>query len=756
MDFQQKIDEHNKLLAEQKVEEETRRAHKQSLQEARNNTVDLIKVLALQTKALAQPTKELKNVVAKSQDIDKVVKSVDKLATTHKTDSTDVTSKLDEVIAKLLVIANGLPRSADSKDAVTAFDNLVQSIDKLPKEYPQPEKLTPLLDAIESLSKVFASKDFRPTIKVDAPTVNVPDVKVDTKGISDTVAELKSAIKGIKIPEVPKTDLKPLIEATERVSKTLNNLRFPTPNYVLPFKNTQGAASQVQLDSSGNVPVSGTISVDTTGLATSTNQTNGNQKVQIVDAGGDAVTVTGSKLDVNATIDTTGLATSAAQTDKSQFTKITDGTDTALVTAAGEQNVIATAQPGVDIGDVTINNASGGSAVNIQDGGNSITVDGTVAVSGTVTVGSHAVTNAGTFAVQENGAALTSLQLIDDTVATLGTTTYTEASTKGNVIGAVRRDANTSLVDTTNEVAPLQVNATGELKVAQIQALPAGTNAIGKLAANDGVDVGDVTINNASGASAVNVQDGGNSLTVDYATTGSGTATGALRVELPTNGTGVIATVGAVTAITNALPAGTNAIGKLAANSGVDIGDVDVTSVIPGTAATNLGKAVDSATGSTDTGVAPLIKRVDTPTTVTPAANDYMNQHGDKYGNTYVSQGAFEVGSNFNAILNDVDISVKASAGYLKSIQVSSINAGLRYLQIHNKATAPAAADVPVFSFPISAGTATVPSTLSFGREDWGDGGYYCSIGVAIGISTTAATFTAATTTDHVVVGVYV
>lgn len=40
-----------------------------------------------------------------------------------------------------------------------------------------------------------------------------------------------------------------------------------------------------------------------------------------------------------------------------------------------------------------------------------------------------------------------------------------------------------------------------------------------------------------------------------------------------------VTTVGAVTAITNALPAGTNAIGKLSANSGVDIGDVDVTSV---------------------------------------------------------------------------------------------------------------------------------------------------------------------------------
>lgn len=40
----------------------------------------------------------------------------------------------------------------------------------------------------------------------------------------------------------------------------------------------------------------------------------------------------------------------------------------------------------------------------------------------------------------------------------------------------------------------------------------------------------------------------------------------------------VTGTITAVTAITNALPAGTNAIGKLSANSGVDIGDVDVIS----------------------------------------------------------------------------------------------------------------------------------------------------------------------------------
>jgi len=51
------------------------------------------------------------------------------------------------------------------------------------------------------------------------------------------------------------------------------------------------------------------------------------------------------------------------------------------------------------------------------------------------------------------------------------------------------------------------------------------------------------------------------------------------------NGRGVNVTASnqAEVSVTAALPAGTNAIGKLAANSGVDIGDVDVTSISAGT-----------------------------------------------------------------------------------------------------------------------------------------------------------------------------
>ena len=71
------------------------------------------------------------------------------------------------------------------------------------------------------------------------------------------------------------------------------------------------------------------------------------------------------------------------------------------------------------------------------------------------------------------------------------------------------------------------------------------------------------------------------------------------------------------------LGAGANAIGKLAANSGVDIGDVDVTSVIPGTGATNLGKAIDSAVGATDTGIAMLGKVTENAETSATHEGDY-------------------------------------------------------------------------------------------------------------------------------------
>lgn len=166
------------------------------------------------------------------------------------------------------------------------------------------------------------------------------------------------------------------------------------------------------------------------------------------------------------------------------------------------------------------------------------------------------------------------------------------------------------------------------------------------------------------------VTDSGGSLTVDYATTGSGTATGALRVELPTNGTGVIATVGAVTAITNALPAGANAIGKLAANSGVDIGDVDVTTVgtiTPGTAATSLGKAEDSAHSSGDVGVMALAVRND-------AGSVLAGTDGDYHPLTTDATGALRVDNNGTVSTNNSSTATLLAAAVFTGTAEDALN----------------------------------------------------------------------------------
>lgn len=192
---------------------------------------------------------------------------------------------------------------------------------------------------------------------------------------------------------------------------------------------------------------------------------------------------------------------------------------------------------------------------------------------------SHAVTNAGTFVTQENGALLTSSQLIDDGISTTGSAVPAKGfqctGTDGTNARAVKTDSSGELqIDVLTMPTVTVTDGSGALNVivdsgtvtavtAITNALPAGTNAIGKLAANSGVDIGDVDVTSIS-AGNNNIGD------VDIAS----------------------------------IAAGSNAIGKLAANSGVDIGDVDITSEIPGTGATNLGKPEDGAATGGDTGVA--------------------------------------------------------------------------------------------------------------------------------------------------------
>jgi hypothetical protein len=111
----------------------------------------------------------------------------------------------------------------------------------------------------------------------------------------------------------------------------------------------------------------------------------------------------------------------------------------------------------------------------------------------------------------------------------------------------------------------VNLGANNDITMATLPDTAAGD--LAALVAGQLADGHNVTIDNASGGSAVNIQDGGNTITVD--------------------------------------------------------GDVNVTSVISGTGATNLGKAIDSVVGATDTGIALLAKHNSDVSHLTTAEGDY-------------------------------------------------------------------------------------------------------------------------------------
>ncbi len=90
-----------------------------------------------------------------------------------------------------------------------------------------------------------------PVVNVPAPKVTVNEKEVDLSPLTILLGSIEQAVKDSKIQLPDNADLR---EDTQAISKAIKSLSFPVPNYILPFKDVNGKAVQVVLDSSGNVP----------------------------------------------------------------------------------------------------------------------------------------------------------------------------------------------------------------------------------------------------------------------------------------------------------------------------------------------------------------------------------------------------------------------------------------------------------------------------------------------------------------------
>lgn len=327
----------------------------------------------------------------------------------------------------------------------------------------------------------------------------------------------------------------------------------------------------------------------------------------------------------------TTIATDQVGTTHYQKIKIIDGTadsETPIPGGADGLKVDLTNNAGENIGSVVVLSGGGGTQYN-EDTAHDTGAIGNIA-----------------------------LVVRQDTAAQLATTDGDYSILINDANGRLHTlDANSAAIKTSVETIDNAISG-NEMQCDIVGSLPAGTNAIGKLAANSGVDIGDVdvttlpaitiaatqtlatvttvgtvtTITNVvhvdDNTSTISIDDGASAITVDWngaaPPIGAGLEATALRVTLATDSTGVISvddnggaltvdgtvavtnagitsidskitacntgavvltsgTVTAVTAITNALPAGNNNIGdvdvaSIAAGNN-NIGDVDVASM---------------------------------------------------------------------------------------------------------------------------------------------------------------------------------
>ncbi len=268
-----------------------------------------------------------------------------------------------------------------------------------------------------------------------------------------------------------------------------------------------------------------------------------------------------------------------------------------------------------------------------------------VSVDGTVTVGSHAVTNAGTFAVQVDGDALTALQLIDDPVFA-DDAAFTLTSSKVSMAGAIRDDALTTLTAVEGDAVPLRVGSTGALHVT-------GAGGGTQYAVNDALGA------TATGTLALASRD-------DVLTT-LGPAEGD-ATELRVSATGSLWT-------------------KLDSNSTVVHRE-------------------DDAFASLDEGIAAMVVRKDTLSSLVGANQDWSPMLTNADGALWTQPAPATTGglSFFKSIdLDESEEAVKATAGQVYGIIAINLASSVRYLKIYNAtvATVVVGTTVPDITIPL-------------------------------------------------------
>lgn len=407
-------------------------------------------------------------------------------------------SNIGDVLKSLALLGKGIQQLSESVEMLR--DSKEASEIKFP-DFPEMPDMSELAKSIKALQ--LQIKKIPQQTAVEAPVIEIPksfrvdnldELKRGFVAINDNLVKLAGVVRDSQANiTLPEQDTGSIITAVERVENAIRGMVFPIPTPGTPsYKNTSGLAVSVTLDSQGRVPVAGTLS-----------------------GGGDGAIQDGADSGIEATVfDYTSANPLAVRLSDTNGDYVSAGGGTQYTEdAAAAANPVGTAmilvREDARAGSLTTTDGDNVAARGNNKGELYVKTTDSDAILTTIDADTGNIATSVANIDADTSAIQTAVELIDDTVATLGTTTYTEATSKGLTIGAVRRDADTTLVNTTNEIGPLQMDANGRLKVEAFsgEALPVTLTST--------TVTGTVAVTQSGTWDEVGINDSGNSITVD-------------------------------------------------------------------------------------------------------------------------------------------------------------------------------------------------------------------------------------------------
>jgi hypothetical protein len=316
-----------------------------------------------------------------------------------------------------------------------------------------------------------------------------------------------------------------------------------------------------------------------------------------------------------------------------------------------------------------------------------------------------------------SASALTSLQLIDDIVYTDDTSTHSTGSSKGALMMAAATPTDTAV--NANDIGAVAMTVNRELLVQVNTALPAGTNAIGKLAANSGVDIGDVDVTSMPGTGVEDAgETAGGTLVMmgavrrDTAASSSGTTgdnstvnvdslgrlwvSGAVVEDAGETAGGILLAMGTVRRDAAASSAGTD--GDNATLNTDATGRLWVSGTVIEDVAHSAGESLNSN----------AVRRIDTPATSAGSSGDWATMDASAEGALWTTNTPTTTGgcSIFRSLdIDETEEDVKTSAGNVYGYYFGNVATSVRYLKFYNATAAntTVGSTTPVLTFPLPA-----------------------------------------------------